>query len=367
MIPYILIFTTFKLSMNTPKTTLTLQTLALPFLALAAFTAFCYYASPIAIPIVISISLAYILSPFVLLLKKLKIPHIIAVLTVLVVALLVVGAIGYLLFIQANYLLADLPSYWQGFLNFLENLKAKLDSQTIFSTEAFDLKSLEFKDFSGITKYLAKGIGSFLTLILESILIFFLVLFILNDQEMIKSKLILALGRFESSDKGRILNEINQQIKNFLWVKFLLTLGLAVTLTLGLLLIGVNYAYIWGPLAALADLIPFIGPVMGAIPPLIVAGIQFQAFMPVLWVLILFIVIQNIQSNLIQPKIIGESVNLRPLAVLISSMYWGWLWGAIGVVLAVPITASVKVICDHIDSLEPIGILLGGKKDLPKR
>jgi len=348
--------------MHTPKTSLTLQTLAYPFLALVAFTAFCYFASPIAIPVVISISLAYILSPFVFLLKELKIPHIVAVLIVLIVALIVVGVSGYFLFVQANYLLQDLPSYWQGFLDFLENLKTKLDSQTILPAEGFDLKSLELKDFSGITKYLVKGIGSFFSLILEGILIFFLVLFILNDQEMIRAKLISAFDRSESPEKGKILNEINQQIKNFIWTKFLLTLGLGVALTLGLLIIGVNYAYIWGPLAALADLVPIIGPVIGAIPPLIVAGIQFQAFMPVLWVLILFIIIQNIQSNIIQPKVIGESVNLNPLAILISSMYWGWLWGAIGVVLAVPITASVKVICDHIESLQPIGILLGGEK-----
>lgn len=228
------------------------------------------------------------------------------------------------------------------------------------------MKSLELKDFSGITKYLVKGIGSFFSLILEGILIFFLVLFILNDQEMIRAKLISAFERAGSPEKRRILNEINQQIKNFIWTKFLLTLGLGVVLTVGLLIIGVNYAYIWGPLAALADLIPYIGPIMGMIPPLIVAGIQFQALMPVLWVLILFIVIQNIQSNLIQPKVVGESVNLNPLAILISSMYWGWLWGAIGVVLAVPITAAVKVICDHIDSLQPIGILLGGKKELSR-
>jgi predicted PurR-regulated permease PerM len=97
---------------------------------------------------------------------------------------------------------------------------------------------------------------------------------------------------------------------------------------------------------------------------MIVAGIQFGSLMPVLWVLILSVVLQNIEGNIVKPKLIGDSMNLNPLAVLVSLVYWTWLWGAIGIILAIPITAAIKVICDNVESLEPIGILLGGKKDI---
>ena len=180
---------------------------------------------------------------------------------------------------------------------------------------------------------------------------------------MLKEKLIKAFGKSEKETARNILSEVNKQISGFLLVKFGTSAGLAVIFTVGLLIIGVNYAYIWGPLAGLLNLIPYIGPIIGAIPPLIVAGVQFGAIMPVIWVLLLFLIFQNLEGNIISPKLMGDKLNLNPLAILVSVMFWTWLWGAIGIILAIPITASLKVVCDNVESLEPIGILLGGSKD----
>jgi predicted PurR-regulated permease PerM len=106
--------------------------------------------------------------------------------------------------------------------------------------------------------------------------------------------------------------------------------------------------------------------VLGIFPPSIVAAIQFKALMPVLWVVIAYAATQSIEGNYVTPKLIGEKVNLSPLAVLAGVMYWIWLWGVVGIIVAIPITAAIKIICDHIDSLRPIGVILGGKKDLEK-
>ncbi len=187
--------------------------------------------------------------------------------------------------------------------------------------------------------------------------------FILNDQHMLKNKLIRAFSKSKERTGVEIMEKVNKQIQGFLLVKFGTSFVLAIFLTLGLLIIGVNYAYVWGPLAGVLNLIPYVGPIIGAIPPLIVAAIQFKAWMPVIWVLILFLVFQNLEGNLVTPKLMGDKLNLSPLAILVSVMFWTWLWGAIGILLAIPITASAKVICDHVEALQPIGILLGGKKD----
>ena len=146
-------------------------------------------------------------------------------------------------------------------------------------------------------------------------------------------------------------------------MKFWTTAVLSLVFTLGLLLLGVNYPYIWGPLAGIANLIPFLGSVLGAVPPVIMALIQSDGLLKPILVIIFFTIVQLIESNLVSPKIMGDKVNLSPLAVLIASLYWGWLWGGIGIVLAVPITAALKVVCDHVETLKPIGILLGGKQD----
>jgi AI-2 transport protein TqsA len=348
--------------MAEPKRYLPLQTFALPFIALAAVTAFLYFASPIVIPIIIAASLAYILSPAVSLLKKLKIPHALAVILILMISFFILGIIGYFLFAQANDLIRDVPMYWNTAVEFstqfLNEYKGFLPQ-----TRDFDPSNLELRDFSGVTGYLFRGISSTISVFFSIFLILFLTFFILNDQEMLKEKLIKAFGKSEKQTARNILSEVNEQIRGFLLVKFGTSAGLAVVFTIGLLIIGVNYAYIWGPLAGLLNLIPYVGPIIGAIPPLIVAGVQFKAVMPVIWVLLLFLIFQNLEGNIITPKLMGEKLNLNPLAILISVMFWTWLWGAIGIILAIPITASLKVVCDNVESLEPIGILLGGSKD----
>ncbi len=341
---------------------LPLQNVALPFVAIAAATAFLYFASPIVIPIIVATSLAYILSPAVSVLKKIKIPHTLAVILVLMISFFLIGVVGYFLIAQAQSLIQDLPLYWNTLVEFSGKLLNKY--KEFFPQRGdLDLRSFQLKDFSSITKYLFRGISSTVSFLFGSFLVLFLTFFILNDQQMLKRKLIRAFSRSKEKAGTEILEEINQQIQGFLLVKFGTSFALAIIFTIGLLIIGVNYAYIWGPLAGVLNLIPYVGPILGAIPPLIVAGVQFKAVAPVMWVLILFLVFQNLEGNIITPKLMGDKLNLSPLAVLVSVMFWTWLWGALGIILAVPITASVKVICDHVEALQPIGILLGGKGD----
>lgn len=344
------------------KRYLPLQNVAFPFLAVAAATAFLYFASPIVIPVIIAVSLAYILSPTVSLLKRIKIPHAVAVILVLIITFFVLGWIGYLLIVQVNNLAQDLPIYLNAVVKFSGNLLERY-RELFPQAEGSGTDSFQLKEFSGVTKYLFRGISSTISFLFSVVLVLFLTFFILNDQNMLKNKLIRAFSKSKERTGVEIMEKINTQIRGFLLVKFGTSFALAIFLTLGLLIIGVNYAYVWGPLAGVLNLIPYVGPIIGAIPPLIVAAVQFKAWMPVIWVFILFLVLQNLEGNLITPKLMGNKLNLNPLAILVSVMFWTWLWGAIGILLAIPISASAKVICDHVEALQPIGILLGGKSE----
>lgn len=349
------------------KTTrlLSLQVVAMPVLALSAAAAFCYYASPIVVPLVVAASCTFILSPAVALLKKLKIPHLVAVLIVMLVAVGAFSVILYMSVQQVQSLIADLPHYMES----LTSLAVDLNESAAVIRERFpnlipDIESLDLSPsaLTGASKYLFKGISSALSFVFSSFLIIFLTLFMLNDQEVLKRKLSRAFGESQEGVTKDILLEINHQLRGFLVVKFITTVALAIVFTVGLLLLKVNYAYIWGPLAAILNLIPYVGSFIGAIPPIIVAGIQTKSVMPMIWVAIFFTVVQILESNLITPKLTSDTIDLNPLAVLVASMFWGLLWGAIGVLLAIPITAAIKVICDHVESLQPIGLFLGGRR-----
>jgi predicted PurR-regulated permease PerM len=93
---------------------------------------------------------------------------------------------------------------------------------------------------------------------------------------------------------------------------------------------------------------------------MITAYIQHNAILPVFWVFIFFMAVQFVESYIISPKLLGKQLNINLVAQWISMIYWGWLWGAAGVVLAVPITAALKVFCDHVEALHPFGILFAG-------
>jgi predicted PurR-regulated permease PerM len=181
----------------------------------------------------------------------------------------------------------------------------------------------------------------------------------LLDSELFQRKLRMIFGKRQAAATQDILSEINRQLKGFIVVKFSVAVGLGIVVTIGLLIFRVKYAYIWGPLVGFMNLIPYVGSIVSAIPPIVVAGIQHESIAYMVYVALFFLAIQFTEGNIVTPRLTSGSVDLNTLAVLLAAMYWGWLWGFIGIILAVPITAAIKVICDHVEPLKPIGTMLG--------
>ncbi|TFH57964.1 MAG: AI-2E family transporter [Candidatus Zixiibacteriota bacterium] len=342
---------------------LTINQVATPLLTIAALTALCYFAAPILVPIVTAATLTYILWPGVAALKKLKIPHVLAVIIIMLLAITALTAIGMLIYSEAVTFSDNLPTYWEQ-LQQLRTDHAK-DLPKIFDflgqdSSATFLNGIDATKLSAIPKFLFKGVGSILSFLGQAILIVLITLFMLFEQPGFHKRVVRSLGSDNVSATADIISQISAQIAGFLWVRFVVTVGLAIVFSIGLLIGGINYPYVWGPLAALLNLVPYAGAYIGAIPPMIMAYIQHGSFLPAVWVFVFFMAVQFIESNILTPKMLGRQLNINLLAQLISTIYWGWLWGAIGIVLAVPITAALKVVCDHLEVLHPIGILLSG-------
>lgn len=339
-----------------------LQTIMMPILAVAAATAFFYYASPILIPIVMATALTYLLLPVVDVLKRFKIPHTGAVAIVMVVVLGIFVLLVILLIGQLGDLASSIPQYKTKIEAALNTFQEYVGEYLVYlpgdlgKTE--DL-NVDMSQVQQAGRYIFKGLGSITGFALSSLLIFFLTLFMLMDSELFQKKLRMIFGEKQSAATEGILTEINRQLKGFIVVKFSVAVGLAIVVTIGLLFFQVKYAYIWGPLVGFMNLIPYIGSIVSAIPPIIVAGIQHNSIMYMVYVAIFFLAIQFVEGNIVTPRLTSGSVDMNTLAVLLSAMYWGWLWGFIGIILAVPITAAIKVVCDHVEPLKPIGTMLG--------
>ncbi len=348
------------------KSAISLSSVALPVLAISAAAVIFYYAAPILIPMTIAIATAYTLTPVVVFLKKLKVPHFLAVSTVMLLLLGIGVFIAVLLISEIAQLARDLPKYQKTVMHFLTNFQAQLSLYLQQFPGLFpditDIK-IEPSHFSGLGKIIFKGVGSVTSLAFSGFLLFFLTYFMLSDYELFVEKLRALFGKGKKQTTSAIINQIDKQLRGFITVKLGVTIGLSVVFTAGLLIMGVRYAYIWGPLAGVLNLIPYVGAIIGAIPPVIIAGVTKGSLSSMIWVVLFFTVVQLLESNLITPKLTSDSVDLNPLAVLVASIIWGYLWGGVGVLLAVPITATIKVICDNIEALEPIGVLLGGRRN----
>jgi len=343
---------------------ITLITIAMPILAISAAAAFFYFVAPILVPMTIAAATAYTMVPVVAFLKRFKIPHFLAVFMVMA-SLLGIGIIIVIVLIsEISNFIGALPQYQQDAINLFGQTKEYLNANYSGIFNLFpQIKDINLNPsyFSSIGKIFFKGIGSVTSLAFQGFLLFFLTYFMLSDYEMFSEKFRMLFGADKKATVSNMLEQIDKQLRGFIVVKVLVTIGLAIVLTIGLLIMRVPYAYIWGPFAAILNLIPYVGPIIGAIPPVIVAGITNGSFGAMIPPAIFFLVVQILESNLITPKLTSNSVDLNPLAVLVSSIIWGYLWGAVGIILAVPITAAIKVVCDNIERLEPIGILLGGR------
>ena len=341
---------------------LDIQSIVMPVLTLMVGTAFFHYARPIIVPLIIAAALTYVLLPLVDLLKKLKIPHTVAVVIVMLVVVGVVALLIVLLMGQISDFAAAAPTYKDKILQTIDNLQQTFAKYLKYlpgdlgNPQQFNLDIKQVQKYTG---YFFEGLGSVTSGFARLLLIFFLTLFMMIDSELFQKKLKSVFGSKQSEATEEIINEINRQLKGFIRVKFSVMLGLAVVVTIGLLIFGVKYAYIWGPLVGIMNLIPLVGSIISAIPPVIIAGIQHNSVLYMVWVAIFFLVIQFTEGNIITPKLTSGSVDLNTTAVLVSVIYWGWLWGFIGIVLAVPITVAVKIVCDHVESLKPIGMMLG--------
>jgi AI-2 transport protein TqsA len=345
---------------------LTLQIIFMPILVLAAATALLYFAGPILIPIVLAATLTYLLLPVVELIKKLKVPHWLAVMIVMIVVVAIFALLFYYAVNEIADLASTLPQYMNQIESTLQNWNVKIsdfiERLPTFLKPSNGNLGVDSGRFQSLGGFLLKGVHSITSFIFGVVLIFFLVLFMLLESDLFTRKFRTMFGGARAEETKKIINEINAQIKGYIQVRFYVFVGLSIVITVGLLIMNVQYAYIWGPLAGLLNIIPYIGAVIGAVPAVIIAGIQHHSILYMIYVALFFLVIQTIEGNYITPELTKTSVDLNAVTALVSLLYWGWIWGGIGLFLGVPITAAIKVICDHIEPLKPIGILLGRER-----
>ena len=174
--------------------------------------------------------------------------------------------------------------------------------------------------------------------------------------------------RYLEKDKkqGKILKAfetVKISITTYMRVKFILSVCTGIGTAIVCLLFHIKFAIFWGFLAYLLNFIPTFGSILGVIPPVLMALIQFDSMMYVVFILVLLFVVQTIFGNILEPIYMGSSVSINTIAIIMGLLFWGYLWGVYGMFLAVPLLVMVKTILEQIEGAEVLARLMGTHKN----
>ncbi len=186
-----------------------------------------------------------------------------------------------------------------------------------------------------------------------------LLYFFLASGDLFLEKLVKVLPRF--SDKRRaveIVRGIEGNISSYLVTVTSVNVGLALVTSLAMYWLGMPNSYLWGAMAGVLNFIPYVGSIIGLGAVTLAATITYEHMNMVALVSGTYLLLTGIEGNFITPYLLGRKLTLNPVIILVSVLFWGWLWGVVGALLAVPFIASLKIICDQIEPLNPIGEFL---------
>jgi predicted PurR-regulated permease PerM len=323
-----------------------------------------HYGRVLWITFAFALFLALAMRPFVSLLERARVPRVLAILLLLFV---LIGAIVLLVInvtSQINQFYVDLPRYrtriqdlLSSVIEFVNRLLERMRS--ILPEDPSRFRKIELAPSSlDATKAFVAQVGQTLEVLLYAATVPFLTFFMLKDREKFARVLEGILARNPRLGGRHVTAAVSHTMTDYaVGISFVMLIMAAFT-TIGLMILGVNYYYILGPLAGLAILLPYVGVLFSTIPAVAVAYFQYDA-RKAIFVLLLYIPLQFLEGNVLTPFIVGHKVRLFPLSVMVAFIFWGLLWGIPGAVLAVPLTSAIKVVCENVKGWEGFARLLG--------
>lgn len=313
----------------------------------------------ILVPLVVAIFLFQIFTPLMAALRARRVPASLAILIVLIVVSAVLFLSSWILYSTLSSFADSLPRYQQRLSGMLDETSARVIGAFPRLREPLErFRWEEALEMSSITGMVAAGVGSFLVFFSDLVLILLFLVFLLLGSESFPLKLGRALAPRQAERVAEVLQNIEEQVRRYLLTKTLINLGNGLVVTILFAAFGVDFPLLWGFVTFLAHYIPQIGGVLSVGLPTFFLFLQFDSPTWALFVAALNLAVQFVIGNVVEPEVVGERLDLSPMLVLLSLIFWGWLWGPWGMVLAVPITATVKIVCENVRPLQPLAVLM---------
>ena len=334
---------------------------SLTLLGMALVVMFAYYGESVLAVLFFAVLLSFMLSPVVQALEYLHLPRALAALISVVVLLAVLYGISAASYNQAIIFADNVPKYSQKIRSILQPFRQEAEklektSEVVSDPEASNV--VPVRQVQSWSEVLTHGAGTLTDILLAASFIPFLAYFLLTWQSHARSATVMLFPLHYRHTAFVTLGLIGKMLQSFIVGNLLIGLlisGVSVAI-FGLL--HVPFFYFIGFLSGFLSLVPYLGIVLAMVPPILVGLGQLE---PGELLLVVFCVVglHLFALNVLYPKLLGSRLKINPLAVTLALLFWGAVWGAIGLVLAIPITGAIKIVCDHVESMKPYADWLG--------
>lgn len=346
-----------------------------------------YLAKTVIFPLALALVLTFILAPLVSVLERVRVPRIVAVLSVILAAAFILGTIGWIVTNQLVEVADDFPAYS---LNIQSKIEAFRDSKTTRFTHAQHELNLLSKqidalnadvanDRSGVRKEplgsspdrplsvrevkgspgrldeLSGVVGVLLSVALVVVFTFFMLL----NREDLRNRFIRLTGHGHLNVMTQAMDDASRRVSRYLSMQFLVNAAFGLTIAIALQLMSLPHAFLWGFLAGLLRFIPYIGEPIAAALPIALSVAVFDGWSKTVLIMAIFLSMELVTGNFLEPHIYGRYTGLSSLAIIIAAIFWSLIWGPVGLILSVPLTVCLAVMGSHVPSLGFLPVLLG--------
>ncbi len=354
-----------------------------------------YFGRDVLMPIALAVLMSFLLAPPVQLLQSWRAPRGLAVILVVVVAFAAIFSLAGLMVAEVNQLASDLPRYQSTLREKIQSLRGatavtgtlerasevlqELNSDlnipkrgaparapaTPAGEPSSDAIQVEIaQPNSSALQTLAAIVASLLSPLATSGIVVIFVIFILAQRQDLRNRLVRLAGSRDIPRTTAAFDDAAQRLSRLFLTQVALNAGFGLVVGAGLWIIGVPSAPLWGMLAMIFRFVPYIGSLISAIVPLILAAAAGTGWAMVLWTTALFVIAETVAGQIIEPLAYGHSSGLSPVAVITSATFWTCLWGPVGLVLATPLTICLVVLGRHVDRLAFLTVMLGDQPAL---
>jgi predicted PurR-regulated permease PerM len=326
-----------------------------------AFIFMLYMGRALILPLIFAAIISIVLHPVVNLLTRLKINRVVAIIITLILSVIVIFAFG-------SFLISQIVRFSDNWPKMVEKLDSYLNEIVTWASGYFDVSPQKIlawiaKTKSELINTSGSAIGSTLINVGNGLVVILLIpvyiFMMLFYQPLLIEFFRRIFGAENRSEVSSVITEIKTVIQRYLSGLFIEAVIIATMNTIALLILGIEYAILMGILGALLNVIPYLGGLVAVALPMMIALITKDSAWYPLYVLAAYYFIQLIDNNYIVPKIVASKVKINALVSIVVVLAFGALWGIPGMFISIPLTAIVKLICDHVEPLKPWGFLLG--------